>query len=94
MNDTAATFISGSDGSYFRTSSAGITAATLFTASAGPSGTIISWTPTQAGDFWYTCTVTSHPGMTGKITVIPEPSSVGLIAGGFVFAAFRRRRVK
>jgi plastocyanin len=91
MDGTASTFISGADGSYSRTSSGGITVATLFTASPAP-GNTISWTPTQAGDFWYTCTVASHPDMTGKITVIPEPSAFGLIAGGFAFAAFRRRR--
>lgn len=94
MDNTAAAFISGTDGSYFRTTtdSGPITAATLFTVSPGTPGTAVSWTPSQVGDFWYTCTVTSHPDMTGKITVIPEPSAFGLIAGGFAFAALRRRR--
>lgn len=99
MNNSAAIFMSGTDGNYSRTttSSTDINNATLtpvanFTANPGTPGNTISWTPSQAGDFWYTCTVTSHPGMAGKITVIPEPSAFGLIAGGFAFAAFRRRR--
>jgi hypothetical protein len=99
MNNTAAAFMSGTDGTYSRTttSSTDINNATLtpianFTANPGNPGNTISWTPSQVGDFWYTCTVTSHPGMAGKITVIPEPSAFGLIAGGFAFAAFRRRR--
>jgi plastocyanin len=99
MNNTAAAFMSGADGTYSRTttSSTDINNATLtpiaaFTADPAPTTDLISWTPSQVGDFWYTCTVTSHPGMSGKITVIPEPSAFGLIAGGFAFAAFRRRR--
>ena len=99
MNNTAAAFMSGADGSYSRTttSSTDINNATLtpianFTANPGTPGNSISWTPSQVGDYWYTCTVTSHPGMAGKITVIPEPSAFGLLAGGFAFAAFRRRR--
>ena len=99
MNNTAAAFINGADGTYSRTTtnSTDINNATLtpiadFTASPAPTTDLITWTPGQVGDFWYTCTVTSHPGMAGKITVIPEPSAFGLIAGGFAFAAFRRRR--
>ena len=98
MNNTAAAFMSGADGTYTRTttSSTDINNATLtpiasFTANPAP-GNTISWSPNQVGDFWYTCTVASHPGMTGKITVIPEPSAFGLIAVGFAFAALRRRR--
>lgn len=102
MDNTASAFISGSDGTFVRTSTlaSDISGATLtpvedFTANPatvdGP-GNIISWTPTEVGDFWYTCTVTSHTGMTGKITVIPEPSTIALLAGGFAFAAIRRRR--
>lgn len=94
MDNSAAAFISGTDGSFSRTTSDStlISAATLFTVSPGTPGTAVSWTPDQVGDFWYTCTVLSHPGMTGKITVIPEPSAFGLIAGGFACAALRRRR--
>jgi hypothetical protein len=99
MNNTAAAFMNGIDGTYSRTtgSSTDITNATLtpmanFTADPGTPGNTISWTPSEVGDFWYTCTVTSHPDMAGKITVIPEPSAFGLIAGGFAFVAFRRRR--
>lgn len=99
MDHTAAAFISGSDGSYSRTSTDGtlITNATLtpiadFTADPAPTPDFISWTPTQVGEFWYTCSVPSHPDMTGKITVIPEPSALGLLAGGFAFVALLRRR--
>lgn len=97
MNSTASAFITGADGNYSRliTSTAtDINNATLFTASPAPGGSTISWTPNQVGDFYYTCSVTSHQGMSGKINVIPEPSALGLIAGGFVFGAFRRRRVR
>lgn len=79
MNNSAAAFISGSDGSYLRTSqsSTDINNATLtpiadFTANPGPTTDLITWTPSQVGDYWYTCSVTSHPSMTGKIIVIPE----------------------
>jgi hypothetical protein len=94
MDNSAAVFIGGTDGNHFRTTtdSGLITAATLLTVSPGTPGDVISWTPSQVGDFWYTCTVTSHPDMAGKITVIPEPSAFALIAGGFAFAALRRRR--
>lgn len=104
MDNSASTFITGSDGSFSRTStiSADIIAATLtptadFTASPAPAPPepntdFITWIPNQVGDYWYTCTVASHTGMTGKITIVPEPSVVGLIAGGLAFAAFRRRR--
>lgn len=103
MNNTAAGFIDGSDGSFFRTTtdSALITAATLqpsgdFTASGGTPGNTITWTPDQLGDFWYTCSVTSHTGMTGLITVIPEPSSFAVLAGlgAFGLVATRRLRIK
>lgn len=94
MDNSAAAFITGTDGSYLRTisDSSLITAATLLTVSPREPGTVVSWTPNQLGDFWYTCTVTSHPGMTGLITVVPEPSAFGLIAGGLAFAGLRRRR--
>ncbi len=98
MDNSAAAFIDGSDGSYFRTSfsAADIQNATLtpigdFTADPAPTDDLITWTPDQVGDFWYTCTVTSHTGMTGKITVIPEPSTLGLVAGGLALASLRRR---
>jgi plastocyanin len=99
MDNTAATFMVGTDGTYQRTTSvsADITAATLspaaaFTANPVPAANVISWTPTQAGDFWYTCTVPTHGGMAGKITVVPEPSGIALIAGGLALGIFRRRR--
>lgn len=100
MDNTAADSISGEDGTFVRTTTLDISGATLtpvedFTANPATvddPGNTISWTPTEVGDYWYTCTVTSHTGMTGKITVIPEPSTIALLAGGFAFAALRRRR--
>lgn len=99
MNNTAAAFMSGTDGAYSRTTNiltdinnATLTPIANFTASPGTPGNTITWTPSQVGDFWYTCTVTSHADMAGKITVVPEPSAVGLVAGGLAFAGFHRRR--
>lgn len=100
MGSTAATFISGTDGAFFRaesTTEGDINDATLspivdFTANPSPTSDLISWTPSQVGDFWYTCSVTGHSDMAGKITVVPEPSAVALIAGGLAFASLRRRR--
>ena len=71
--------VDGDDGSIFRTtfSIAVINAATLqpiadFTADPGPTPDLITWTPTSAdvGTYYYTCTITGHPGMTGQIDVI------------------------
>jgi len=101
MDNSASAFISGTDGSYSRTTSDSvlITAATLapvanFTADPSPTTDFISWTPDALGDFWYTCSVTSHTGMTGLISVVPEPSSFALIASASAFAlACLRRRV-
>jgi len=101
MDNSASEFISGTDGSYVRTTTDGalISAATLtpiedFTAEPAPATDLISWTPDTQGDFWYTCSVTSHRGMTGLIRVVPEPSSFALIAaaGAFALVCLRRRR--
>jgi len=101
MDNNASAFIAGTDGSYLRTTSdsALISAATLtpvanFTADPSPTTDFISWTPDALGDFWYTCSVSSHTGMTGLISVVPEPSSFALIASATAFAlACLRRRV-
>jgi len=99
MNSSAAAFISGSDGSFSRTStdSTVINAAILtpianFTADPAPTTDLISWTPSSIGDFFYTCTVPSHPGMTGKIVVIPEPTTAALLGLG-ALGILRRRRL-
>lgn len=69
----------GTDGSYFRTTTdaAVINAAVLtpiadFTADPAPTSDEISWTPTgsQIGNYFYTCAVTFHTGMTGGIRVV------------------------
>jgi plastocyanin len=63
-------------------------------------GNVITFKPTDQEinlDFWYTCQVTSHPGMAGKITVIPEPSTLGLAAAallGLALVKQRSRRTK
>ena len=101
MGSSASAFISGTDGSYSRTTSdsALIIAATLtpianFTADPSPTTDLISWTPDALGDFWYTCSVSGHTGMTGLISVVPEPSNFALIASASAFAlAYLRRRV-
>jgi hypothetical protein len=100
MNNTAAAFMSGTDGAYNRTtySSTDISNATLtpianFTADPAPTSDLISWTPSQSGDFWYTCSVTGHPAMAGKITVaIPEPSSLSLLLLSLGALSLYRRR--
>lgn len=101
MDASAASFITGTDGSYARTTTDGalIDAATLspiadFTADPAPTSDLISWTPTEVGDFWYTCQVTGHTGMTGAITVVPEPSAAGLLMGGVAALALVCRRRK
>jgi len=86
-------------GSLVRTSSdAEITAAILSPGGndliANPSGPAISWTPTSAdvGDYFYTCLVTSHTSMTGRIQVVPEPSSSLLVLVGGAIITLRRKR--
>lgn len=101
MNNTAAAFINGTDGAYNRTtySSTDINSATLnpiatFTADPAPTSDLISWTPTTAGDYFYTCSVGFHGGMTGKIVAvaIPEPSSLSLLLLSLGALSLRRRR--
>lgn len=96
--------VSGTDGSYSRTTTDGavIDDATLkpladFTADPGPTSDLILWTPTEAdlGQYYYTCRVTGHTGMTGSIRVlsaVPEPSSIALILGLAGVCAVRRKR--
>jgi len=98
MDSTAAGFMSGSDGSFLRTStsSADINGATLkpiadFTANPSPTTDLISWTPTSIGDYYYTCAVVSHTAMAGKIVVIPEPTTAVLLGFGTI-GLLRRRR--
>ena len=70
--------VQGTDGEYFRTSASGavMDAATLqpiadFTSSPGGSDPIV-WALTEddVGDYWYTCRVTGHLDMTGRIEVV------------------------
>ncbi|MEX1114607.1 MAG: PEP-CTERM sorting domain-containing protein [Akkermansiaceae bacterium] len=100
LDSSAASFISGSDGSFSRTTIDGtiINAAILnddvagFTADPAPTSDLISWTPTTVGDYYYTCAVTGHTGMTGKIEVIPEPTAAVLLGLGTLGILRRRRR--
>jgi len=95
MNNTISSFISGTDGSFSRTTSdfTTITNATIFTANPGTPGPAVNWTPTIAGDYFYTCSVGSHVGMTGKIVAVavPEPSSFSLLLLSLGALSLRRR---
>lgn len=97
MDATAASFITGTDGNYSRTTTDGglLDAATLapiadFTADPAPSGDVITWTPT-VGEYWYTCRVTGHLGMTGRIEVVPAPGAGAALAIAGLFMTRRRR---
>lgn len=92
--------VSGTDGFFNRETTSGdvIDAATLkpiadFTADPGPTDDLITWTPglDAVGEYYYTCRVTGHTGMTGRIVVVPAPASVALL-GVLGMAAHRRRR--
>ena len=70
--------ITGTDGSIQRATTdpsvldaAGLQPADAFIADPAPSGDAIVWTPgvNEAGELYYTCTVLSHTGMTGRIRV-------------------------
>ena len=88
---------SGTDGSYVRTttSSAVINAAVLspaaaFTADPAPTTDAIVWTPgnDQIGNFFYTCAIAFHTGMTGRIQVYDasvgaEGESVGQLTSRY-----------
>ncbi len=102
MDNSVAGFMTGTDGTYSRTTFSGsvLDAATLtpltdFTADPAPTSDLITWTPGvgEVGTYWYTCRVTSHTGMTGQIQVVPEPSSFALLSGlaGLLFGMSRRR---
>ena len=96
MNNTISSFISGTDGSFSRTTSdfTTITNATIFTANPGSPGVAVSWTPTVIGDYFYTCSVGSHGFMTGKIVAvaIPEPSALSLLLLSLGAFSLRRHR--
>jgi plastocyanin len=79
-NDTLE--VTGTHGSHARTSTDGavLDAATLtpiadFTADPAPTSDFIEWTPGagDVGTYYYTCRVTFHTGMTGRIDVAPAP---------------------
>ena len=98
MDETAGSFMSGTDGQYFRTTTNGslLDNATLkpiedFTADPFPSGDTIEWRPSM-GDYWYTCRVASHTGMAGRISVVPEPAAASLLTIATVLLLGRRRR--
>ena len=71
--------VSGADGAYFRDTFDGavIDAATLqpiadFTADPAPTTDVIEWSLTgkEIGDYFYTCRVTGHAGMAGRIEIV------------------------
>ena len=74
--------VSGSDGNFSRDTFDGavIDASTLqpiadFTADPEPAIDAISWSPNDddAGEYWYTCRIAGHAGMTGKLIIVPAP---------------------
>lgn len=76
--------VSGTDGDYQRDTvdlavidGASLQPVAEFTADPEPANDAITWTPgdTDAGDYYYTCLVLSHAGMTGKIIVVEAPAS-------------------
>jgi len=95
LNNTIASSIDGTDGSFFRKSSdfSTYSGATIFTANQGTPGPAVNWTPTIAGDYFYTCSVGSHGFMTGKIVAvaIPEPSALSLLLLSLGALSLRRR---
>ncbi|MEX0876209.1 MAG: GC-type dockerin domain-anchored protein [Phycisphaerales bacterium] len=75
--------VSGTDGDYVRdtTDGAVIDAATLqpiadFTADPQPADDPIDWTPVgdDAGEYYFTCRVTHHADMIGKIIIVEAPA--------------------
>ncbi len=95
LNNTIASSIGGTDGSFFRKSSdfSTYSSATIFTAASGTPGIAVNWAPTIAGDYFYTCSVGFHDGMTGKIVAVavPEPSSFSLLLLSLGALSLRRR---
>jgi len=95
LNNTIASSIDGTDGSFLRKSSdfSTYSGATIFTANQGTPGPAVNWTPTIAGDYFYTCSVGSHGFMTGKIVAvaIPEPSALSLLLLSLGALSLRRR---
>ncbi|MFG0244602.1 MAG: GC-type dockerin domain-anchored protein [Phycisphaerales bacterium JB052] len=76
--------VNGTDGDFSRETFDGpvIDAATLqpmadFTADPEPADDVISWTPSDsdAGEYWYTCRIAGHAGMTGKLVIVEAPAS-------------------
>ncbi len=75
---TGALPVSGSDGSFLRTTTStpeiesfSMTPLEDFTSDPAPANDAILWTPTSGdvGDYYYTCLVVAHTGMTGAIRV-------------------------
>lgn len=86
MDSRAGAYLTGSDGTFSRTTTDTtifypfiLQPTAAFTADPGPTTDLISWTTASVGDFYYTCSVGSHPAMAGKIVVVPEPKPMGLI---------------
>ena len=94
MDNSAAAFIVGVDGGYRRNTnvSTDISNATFLTANPGTPGVAITWIPNQLGDYWYTCAVADHTLMTGKFSVVPEPSTYALFALGFLCVVYTSRK--
>lgn len=95
-------YFSGTDGNFYRNFPDMSALTILFTASPTSTdyygypvaGNIVSWTPTIAGDYFYTCTVGSHQSMAGLLTVVatvPEPATLTFTAILLLFVLLYRR---
>lgn len=88
----------GGDGAWVRatTDRAALDAAILtpvadFTADPAPTTDAIVWTPTDAGDYAYTCDVPAHAMMTGRIVVAAAEVAVTARRWAAVKALYRSR---
>lgn len=93
LDTVSSSYFSGTDGNFYRNVPDMSALTILFTASPAP-GNIVSWTPTIAGDYFYTCTVGSHQSMAGLLTVVatvPEPATLTFTAIILMFVLLYRR---
>lgn len=102
LDVVSSSYFSGTDGSFYRNVPDMSALTILFTASPTSTdyygypvaGNIVSWTPTIAGDYFYTCTVGSHQSMAGLLTVVatvPEPATLTFTAILLLFVLLYRR---
>lgn len=96
--------VSGTDGAYIRATTditvvnnsllGGPSDLETFMADPAPTSDLITWTPTvsESGNYYYSCYVMGHSGMTGRIEVVPEPSTTALMMSAAILALVFFRR--